>query len=280
MHGSHGSKGLNVAGGEIAYDEAGHGPAIVLLHEGIADRRMWDREFAQLSADHQTVRYDLRGYGGSTRATERFSHIDDLWAVIRELHLERPVIVGPSVGGRIAIDFAVAHPKSVAGLFLMAPGLSGMEIEFDPEGREAFEFDERASTEIATAWKAGRRDDASELLRKLWAASVRDGALELFQRMVRENALEVFEDRSQQFDHRDGPPAATHLPELTVPTQVIVGDRDNPSSLRFAMYVARSIPGAELTVVPGADHLINLSAPEAFDSALAAFLARVERTPP
>lgn len=275
MAGASAPKTLNVPGGKIAYDDAGQGPAIVLLHEGIADRRMWDREFAQLSENHRVVRYDLRGYGGSTAATERFSHVDDLAAIIRERKLDRPVIVGPSMGGRIAIDYAMAHPQGTAGLFLVAPGVSGMELEFDPEGREAFDYDERESTAIVNAWKAGRHEEAEELLRKLWASSVRGDALELFRRMVRANAAEVFEDRTSQFDHRETPSAAPRLRELAVPTRILVGDHDNPSSPRFAMYIARTVPGAVLTVVPGADHLLNLSAPAAFDAALSEFLARV-----
>jgi 3-oxoadipate enol-lactonase len=279
MPGASISKTLTVPGGKIAYDDAGTGPGIVLLHEGIADRRMWDREFSNLATNHRVVRYDQRGFGGSTPATQPFSWVDDLAALIRELHLDRPVIVGPSMGGAIAIDFALAHPKSTSGLFLMAPGVSGMELEYDPDGREAFDYDQRESTAIATAWKAGRRDEAEELLRKLWAGALQGEALELFRRMVRENSLEVFEDRSAAFAHLDGAPAANRLRELAVPTRVIVGDRDNPSSPRFAMFIARSVPGAELTVVPGADHVLNLSAPAAFDAALTEFLGRVRTLP-
>jgi 3-oxoadipate enol-lactonase len=264
---------LEVPGGHLAYDEAGKGPSVVLLHEGIADRRMWDREFADLAAGHHVVRFDHRGFGGSAPATQPFSWVDDLAAVIRELHLDRPVLVGPSMSGAIALDFALAHPRSVSGLFLMAPGVSGMELEYDPEGREAYDIDQRESTAVAAAWKAGRREEAEELLRKLWASSLQGPALDLFRRMVRENAPEVFEDRSAQFAHREGAPAAKRLHEIARPTHVIVGNRDNPSSPRFAMYIARSIAGAKLTVVPGADHLLNLSAPAAFDGALAEFLA-------
>ena len=272
------SKSLTVPGGTLAYDIAGQGPAIVLMHEGIADRRMWDREFGRLSSNHRVVRYDLRGFGGSSPATEPFSSIDDLRAVIQGLHLDRPVLVAPSMSGRIAIDFALAHPKEIAGLFLVAPGVSGMQLEYDPEGRAAFDFDERESIAIMAAWKAGQRDEAEELLRKLWASALEGDGLALFRRMVRENPLEVFEDRSAQFDRRDAPPAAPRLGEVAVPTQVIVGDRDNPSSPRFAGYIARSIPGAKLTIVPGADHVLNLSTPRAFDGALDAFLARLERS--
>jgi 3-oxoadipate enol-lactonase len=268
-------KSLKVPGGEIAYESAGNGRPIVLLHEGIADRRMWTREFEALSKTHRVVRYDLRGYGGSTPATAEFSHVLDLESLISYLHLDHPIIVGPSMGGRIAIDYALANPRVPSALLLMAPGLSGMQLEYDPEGREAYDVDERESTAISNAWKEGRPDEAKELLRKLWASALEGSALELWRTMVDDNAKEVFEDRSSQFDHLDGPPAATRLKELSIPTQVIVGDKDNPSSPRFAMYIARSLPGAQLTIVPGADHVLNMSAPKAFDSALAGLMERV-----
>ncbi|MGI0055530.1 MAG: alpha/beta fold hydrolase [Thermoplasmata archaeon] len=268
---------MQAPGGNIGYEHAGRGPSIVLLHEGIADRRMWDREFSTLATSHHVIRYDLRGFGGSSPATARFSYVEDLATLIDHLHLERPVIVGPSMGGRIAIDFTLAHPDRVGGLLLIAPGLSGMKIEYDPEGQSAFDVDDRESAAIATAWKEGRHSEAEELLRKLWASALQGPGLELFRKMVRENSLEIFEDRSGQFDHAEAPPAATRLREVHVPTSVLVGDRDNPSSPRFAMYVARSIPEAKLTEVPGADHLLNLSAPAAFDAALFDLLARVSK---
>jgi 3-oxoadipate enol-lactonase len=70
----------------------------------------------------------------------------------------------------------------------------------------------------------------------------------------------------------DVPPAHPRLGAIRVPTTVLVGDRDNPSSVPFAKRIAAAVPGARLVNVPGADHLINLSRPEAFDRELAAAL--------
>jgi len=270
-----GSRLLEVPGGSLAYEESGTGVPIVLLHEGIADRRIWNREFPALAKRYRVLRYDLRGFGGSTPATAPFSFVEDLSAVITGLELDRPVLVAPSMGGRIAIDYALDRPTRVRGLFLLAPGLSGMRIEMDPEGKEAFEIDDRESSAIATAWSAGKKEEAFERLRKLWGAALTGPSLELFRTMLEENTAEVFDSRSDRFDHLIGPPAAPRLASLRVPTQVLVGDRDNPSSPRFAMFVADRVPGAGLSRIPGAAHLINLSAPHAFDRELSAFLDRV-----
>jgi 3-oxoadipate enol-lactonase len=266
---------LEVPGGRLSYEDAGSGVPIVLLHEGIADHRVWDREFPLLAHTHRVVRYDQRGFGASTPATGPFAYTDDLATVIDQLRLDRPVLVAPSMGGRVAIDFALDHPTKTRGIFLLAPGLSGMQIEYDPEGRSAFEEDDRRSSAVGAAWSKGDKATAFEELRKLWCAALTGPALELFRTMVRENEAEVFDSRSERLDHLTGAPAARRLDSLKVPTQVLVGDRDNPSAPRFAMYIAKNVPGAVLTRVAGADHLINLSAPVAFDRELKAFLVRV-----
>jgi pimeloyl-ACP methyl ester carboxylesterase len=196
MHAAGVTKRLEVPGGTIAYEERGRGAPVVLLHEGIADRRMWNREFPLLARDHRVVRYDLRGYGGSVPATAQFSFVRDLVAVLDAVGAQRPLIVGPSMGGRIALDLALAHPDRVGALLLIAPGYSGMDYDHVPGGKATFERDETLSKAAADAWAAGRPDEATEHLRQLWAASLTGDALDLWRTMVRENAPEVFEDRS------------------------------------------------------------------------------------
>jgi pimeloyl-ACP methyl ester carboxylesterase len=259
---------LDVPGGKIAYDVAGEGSPVVFLHEGIADRRMWDREFPILAREHRVARYDLRGYGGSAPATSGFSSVRDLDALIDHLDMERPLLIGPSYGGRIALDLALARPASVGGLLLVAPGYSGMDYDHVPGGKATFERDETLSKAAADAWAAGRLDEATEHLRQLWASALSGSALDLFRAMVRDNAEEVFADRSSRLDSREGEPAAGRLNEVRVPTWILVGDRDNPAMPHVANFLARGIPGARLQLVPGADHLLNLSRPDAFDAAV------------
>jgi pimeloyl-ACP methyl ester carboxylesterase len=261
-------KSLEVPGGKIAYEEAGRGPPIVLLHEGIADRRMWNREFPLLAQTHHVVRYDYRGFGGSAPAKAKYSSIGDLVILCDHLRLSKPLIVGPSMGGRIALDLTLAHPDKVGGLLLIAPGYSGMDYDHVPGGKATFERDETLSKAAADAWAAGKLEEATEHLRELWASALTGSSLDLFRTMVRENAKEVFEDRSAQFDTREGEPAAGRLKEIRVPVRILVGDRDNPAMPHCANFLARGITGAAVQLVPGADHLLNLSRPDAFDAAL------------
>jgi 3-oxoadipate enol-lactonase len=267
------TKTLDVPGGKISYEEGGRGVPVVLLHEGIADRRMWNREVPLLARGHRVVRYDLRGYGSSTPATSEYSSVRDLVALLDHLGLRRPLIVGPSVGGKIALDLTLAYPERVGALLLIAPGYSGMDYDQVPGGKATFERDETLSKAAADAWAAGKLEEATEHLRQLWASSLTGTALDLFRTMVRDNAQEIFEDRSGRYETREGEPAATRLKEIRVPTRILVGDRDNPAMPHCANFLARGIAGAKVQLVPGADHLLNLSRPDVFDTALRGFVA-------
>jgi 3-oxoadipate enol-lactonase len=268
---------IDVAGGRLAYETSGQGPPLLFVHSVIADQRMWDREMRVHSAHRRTIRFDLRGFGGSSPATAPYSNNEDIEAVLSHAGVSRTFLVGSSMGGALAVNFALEHPERVTGLLLAAPGLSGgVAPPYDPEEQEAFEYDEKKSQDITQAWSAGNAEKAYDLLRQLWCSALTGEAEPLFRRMVEENRSEVFEDRSMRL--AQSPPAAEgRLPSLQVPTTVMIGDRDNPSSVPFARRIARAVPGARLITVPGADHLINLSRPEAFDRALAAALAATEQ---
>jgi 3-oxoadipate enol-lactonase len=261
---------IAVEDGRIAYELAGSGPAVVLVHSGLTDRRQWDREFPQIARRSTVVRYDLRGFGGSSPAWAAFSPVRDLRAVIVGLGLRTPLVVGSSLGGAIALDLALDHPGIVRGLLLVAPALSGgIEPPYSPEEAAAFEQDERRIREVEAAWVAGNRVAAFEALRELWCPALEGPALEQFRRMVEENAEEVYGDRSLRFAE-DPPAAGPRLGSLRVGVHVLVGGRDNPAAIVFARRIATQVPGGRLTLVERADHLVNLSAPEAFDSALEA----------
>jgi len=275
MTGSAPLKSLAVPGGTIAFEDAGRGRPMVLIHAGIADRRIWDREFPTLSSHYRVVRYDLRGYGGSPPATSEYSGVRDLAALLDHLNVPSTVLVGTSIGGKLALDFALAHPDRVDGLLLVAPAYSGMDYDHVPGGKATWEKDERLSKAASEAWSAGKLEEATEHLRELWTSALTGSALDLFRTMVRENAVEVFEDRSGRHETSVGAPAAGRLNEVHAPTRILVGDRDNPAMPHCADFLARGIAGASVQRIPGADHLVNLSRPEAFDGAVRDFMDRL-----
>ena len=266
---------LPVSDGRIFYEVSGHGPAIVFIHAAIADRRMWEREFAVYGRDHTVVRYDVRGFGRSPPATTGYSDAEDLRALLAHIGVRTATLVGCSNGGRIALDFAVENPDKVEGLLLVSPGVSGFTAELAPEGKPVFEQDGARSAHIPGAWKAGRKQEALEALREYWTAAAEGANLELVRTMMRENAEEIFTESSASHNRSPDPPAVGRLGSISAPTLVLLGDRDEPSMTFIVRTVVRGIPHAKLVPVPGADHLVNLSRPADFDKALRQLLKDV-----
>src|SRR5262249_24392634 len=117
---------VEIGGSKIYYEECGSGPNVVLLHDGLLHSVTWDDALPALCAKFHVVRYDRRGYGRSDGPKSQFSPTDDLRQVMTQVHMQTAVIVGNSSGGALAIDFALDHPESVDGLFLIGPVVHGM----------------------------------------------------------------------------------------------------------------------------------------------------------
>jgi pimeloyl-ACP methyl ester carboxylesterase len=106
-------------------EQAGKGDTLVFLHAGVADRRMWRPQTEEFSRDFHVVSYDLRGFGESVSKDQPFSHVGDLTDILDYLGLSKVSLVGCSIGGKLAIDFALALPDQVRSLVLFAPAVSG-----------------------------------------------------------------------------------------------------------------------------------------------------------
>jgi pimeloyl-ACP methyl ester carboxylesterase len=117
-----------------AEDSEGAGPALVLLHSGVAGARLWDPVWPELAAAFRVIRYDSRGYGRSPAATEPYAELEDLRAVLDHFGLERAHLTGCSQGGGTAAELALAEPARVRSLVLLCPGFAGYTWpEPDPE---------------------------------------------------------------------------------------------------------------------------------------------------
>src|SRR5437763_1678419 len=94
-----------VENGELFYEVAGRGHPLLLIHAGVADRRMWDDQFAAFAGRFRVIRYDTRGYGLSRTEPTAFSNRQDVADLLRHVGVERTHIIGVSRGGQIAVDF-------------------------------------------------------------------------------------------------------------------------------------------------------------------------------
>src|SRR5262245_39705733 len=101
---------LRVDGGALYFEECGHGPAIVLLHDGLLHSITWDAVWPDLCRRYHVLRYDRRGMGRSPPATAPFVPADDLAELLRDRHVDRATLIGSSSGSGLAIDFALRHP--------------------------------------------------------------------------------------------------------------------------------------------------------------------------
>lgn len=255
----------------LAVEASGSGaPAVVLLHAGVADLRVWAPVQARLAARCRVVAYDRRGLGATTYEAETFSHVDDLVAVLDALGIERAALVGNSQGGRISVDLALAQPERVAGLFLIAPALSGApEPEITPDLQAL-------SDAIDAADEAGDLDALNELEAQLWLdgpstpGRVQGAARALF--LAMNGRALAAADTGEEV----APPSALErLGEIAVPTALLAGELDAGFLLERVRHMAAEIPGATLELVPGVAHLPMLEDPDLVADRVERFLDRL-----
>ena len=261
-----------VDNGLLYYETAGKGPALVLIHAGFLDSRMWDDQFALFSKTHKVIRYDVRGFGKSDIAASEFSNYSDLHALLEHLRIESASLLGVSMGGRIALDFAVEHPNEVQSLILVSPGVSGYKPSDPEEERLWKEFDVRMKPQ-EEASREGRAEDVVRMDLEAWAPLQNHAS----HRRLREIALDNFHVRQEmpwKFQMDPDPPAFERLSNIRVPTLFILGDRDVPAQTLEANKIHSHMPGSQRVVIPRADHIANVSRPEEFNGIVLEFLGR------
>src|SRR5947209_4191296 len=137
---------IEVESGKLYFEAEGEGPALVLIHAGVAHSGMWDDQFHRFAGHFRTIRYDMRGFGKSESLPGTFSWRQDLFDLLTFLGVQRAALVGLSMGGGLAVDFTLEHPEMVTALVAVALGLSGFsggqsaaETDFDSQINAAFE---------------------------------------------------------------------------------------------------------------------------------------------
>jgi len=260
---------LPLDGTELHYDLAGSGPALVLVHAGIADRRMWDEQFTALAAHFQVIRLDLRGFGQTAPVAGDFAHRHDLLRLLDHLGVERASLLGCSKGGGVCLDFALDYPQRVSGLVLVCSSPGGLP----DSGPEPAQW-----AAMAAAFRAGDFALAAELEVQIWVdgpqrkpdqvpAALRD----------RVRAMDVValtnEAKGLGAEQPLTPPAYARLGQVHAPTLVIIGGIDVPDIVAAGHHLALHIPNAREFVLPQCAHFPNLEQPELFNSVVVEFLS-------
>lgn len=262
---------IDVDGLTVAYEKAGSGPSIVLLHGYVGDGpSSWRHQVDALSDAYTVVAWDAPGAGRSSDPPETFGidgYANCLARFIDLLGLEAVHIIGLSFGGALGIAFQ-RHHRSLTRSLVLASGYAGWRGSLDGEIAEA---------RLAQAYRLSERSPAEfvdTLLPTMFAQPVAPADVDAFRA-----AMATFHPagfRAMAFasaeDLRDVPPT------IDVPTLLIYGDNDERAPMRVANELHAVVPGSRLVVLEGAGHVCNVELPERFNDEVRTFLDEVGRS--
>ncbi len=236
----------------------GSAPVVVLLHEGVADRRGWQEMASYPAPEVTVVAYDRRGFGQTPASPGPFSHVADLLAVLDRVADGPAWLVGASAGGGVGLDAAIFAPERVAGLVLLGTAVSGApEPELDADTQR---FDALLDQAVA----AGDLDERNRLETWLWldgpgqpegrvTGPARVLALDMNAAILRNGVPEEA--------GASGVDAWNRLEEVGVPVTVACGELDVPFVIDRSRQLAGRLPRARYHDLPGVAHQPYLEQP-------------------
>lgn len=258
---------VEIDGKKIYYECAGDGFPVVFLHAGLADCRMWDEQFEFLAGQFRVYRYDARGFGQSALPGESFFPVEDLRRLLDLLEVDCAALVGASMGGGVALEFALRYPHRVRSLVLVGATLYGYSYspEFMRKGSEVFVMVREKGPALFMRYF---------LNDSFWSFTVPGGAFpsarRRFEELLRANAR-MF-DWFPNYIRCSDIPTRSRLHEVKAPSFVVVGDHDHPDNISVAEILHKRIPNSRFRVVSGSGHMLNMEQPEIFNGLIMQFL--------
>ena len=259
----------------LHYEEAGEGAAILFLHGYTGSTKDWAYQVALLSSRYRVIALDHRGHGMSSGPHEEEEYSipissNDVYELLRLLGVDRCCLVGHSMGGFIALQFALDHPDMVkalvlvdtsSGTFEVAPGYPEMRAKMDALAREE-------GTEAAFEYEAAHNPIRIERFRRHpeWREVARRKALG--------TSVDAYIYVARSFGKWR--PVTNRLGEIRIPTLIFRGEEDTPF-VGATETLKESIAGSELAIIPGTGHSPHEEKPGIFNEMLDAFLAAAYR---
>jgi 3-oxoadipate enol-lactonase len=258
---------LTVNGARIHYERTGSGFPVIFLHAGIADSRMWEPQVEAFARHFDVIRPEERGFGQSELPAARWSAVRDLLAIMDTLALKPAHLVGCSMGGGLAIDFALDHPERVSKLVLVGTSISG--ANFGEKYPELW-------ADVKAADEARDMPALNQAEMKLFLGGPRR-SIDRIDSRLRELFLDMnATSMNSDFDaapHDDlDPPAVERLEEISAPTLLVIGDEDVPPVADGTELLMQRVKGAHKAVIHDAAHLPNLEHPGEFNRVVLDFL--------
>lgn len=234
-----------VNGVSIHYATYGRGSPVILLHGGLANADYWGKQIAALMLRHRVIVMDSRGHGRSTRDARPYGYdlmADDVVAVMDVLKVRKADIVGWSDGAILGLDLAMRHPDRVGRIFAFAANTVTSGVIEDVEKNPTFAaFIERARREYESYSATPKDYDAFlEQISKMWASEP--------------NWTDA------------------QLKTIKAPVLIVDGDHDEAIKREHTEYIAATIPGAGLLILPNTSHFAFLQDPALFNFAILHFL--------
>jgi pimeloyl-ACP methyl ester carboxylesterase len=261
---------VNIDQAKIYYEMAGKGMPLLMIHAGVADSRQWNNEFAEFSQNYHVIRYDMRGYGKSEPVDGEFSHLSDLVSLLNALEIHEPLVVmGCSMGGGLAMDFALMHPPRVKALIMVDAGPGGLELDVAAPSKFA---------DAEKAFEAGDLDRVAEIEAQIWfdgmgrrPEQVNQAMRKLLYEMDRLALSHEVKLLGKRLSNMDAP-AVDRLKDLDIPVLIIVGSHDTAYMVAAAQYMEEKIKFARKVVIEDAAHLPNMDQPQQFQGIVKDFL--------
>jgi pimeloyl-ACP methyl ester carboxylesterase len=247
-------------GTKIHYEVHGSGPPLILTHGYSSTSAMWQGQIEALAKRHRLIVWDMRGHGQSDYPDDPAAYsealtVGDIAALLDQVGAAKAIVGGLSLGGYMSLAFYRAHPERVSALLIIDTG-PGFKKD---DAREAWN---KRAHETAERFEQHGLDVLKSASRERSSVSHRDASgLALAARgMLTQRDARVIE----------------LLPEIKVPSLVVVGADDTPF-LAASDYMAAKIPGAQKAVIPAAGHAVNIDQPQAFLDAVVPFLEALPR---
>lgn len=263
-------KQIDVDGLSIAYHRFGDGPPVVLVHGYVGDAwSTWHHQLESLSDEFTVVACDLPGAGASADPPEEFGiagYADFLARFVDDLNLRPAHLVGLSFGGTITLEATRRHPSLAASLVL-ASAYAGWygSLPADVADRrleQALRLSELPSDEFVSA-----------LLPTMFATTPATEDVEAFRAAMLAFHPAGFRALARALAVDVGAAPA----EITTPTLLIYGERDERAPMQVAQQLHKAIRGSTLVVLPDVGHVCSIEAPEAFNGEVCAFVSKYRR---
>lgn len=235
-------------GVRIWYAAYGKGQPVILLHGGLGNGGNWGHQVpALIKVGYQAVIVDSRGHGRSTRDQRPYTYelmASDVLAVMDRLGIGKAAIVGWSDGACTGLILAKAHPARIAGVLFFA-------CNMDPSGAKEFVL--------------------TPIIDRCFSRHVKDYAA----LSATPDQFDAFVEAVSLMQRTQPNYSVTDLAEIDVPVTIVHSEHDEFIKREHADHLARSIPGAELILLPGVSHFAPLQRPAQFNGAMLAFLAKI-----